>query len=204
MHVTSPSNASEQVNSVPDSEDALALAFTQDYAHDWCYVAGWGKWQMWDGRRWKADETLLVRHLVRLTCRAASAQTTSVRTAAKLSANSTISAVESLARSDRRHACTVEEWDADNWLLNTPGGVVDLRTGQAREHDRDDRMTKITTATPKGQSTLWKAFLSDVSGGNEELQNYLQRMVGYCLTGSTEAHALFFSMAPVPMASQCS
>ena len=38
-------------------------------------------------------------------------------------------AVETLARSDRRIASTVEQWDADPWLLNTPGGIIDLRTG---------------------------------------------------------------------------
>src|SRR5690554_4687646 len=44
-------------------------------------------------------------------------------------------------------AAGVAEWDADIWLINTPGGVVDLRTGRMRPHDRADRMTKIAAAT---------------------------------------------------------
>uniref|UniRef100_UPI0026EEF699 hypothetical protein n=1 Tax=Azovibrio restrictus TaxID=146938 RepID=UPI0026EEF699 len=68
--------------------------------------------------------------------------------AAKLATSGTVGGVERLARADRRHAATTAEWDADPWLLNTPGGVVDLRTGRMRAHDRADRMTKITTATP--------------------------------------------------------
>ena len=52
--------------------------------------------------------------------------------------------VERLARADRRHAATTDEWDADPWLLNTPGGVVDLKTGRTRANDRADRLTKIS------------------------------------------------------------
>ena len=53
-------------------------------------------------------------------------------------------------------------------------------------------MTKITTATPKGSSPRWLAFLSDITGGDRDLMAYLQRVVGYCLTGVTSEHALFF------------
>ncbi len=49
---------------------------------------------------------------------------------------------------------------------NTPGGVVDLRTGRQRPHDRADRMTKITTATPGGDCPTWRQFLDEVTGGD--------------------------------------
>jgi len=97
-----------------------------------------------------------------------------------------------IARADRRHAATTDEWDADPWLLNTPGGVVDLKTGRMRPHERADRMTKITTATPSGDCPTWRQFIDEVTGGDKELESYLQRMVGYALTGSTQEHALFF------------
>ncbi len=188
-----PAQASQtQEASVWATDDALALTFTGRYSEDWRYCAGWGKWLVWDGRRWQADETLLVHHLIRSICREQSLKADSHRLAAKLAASSTVGGVERLARTDRRHASTSDEWDADIWLFNTPGGVVELRTGRLRPHDRADRMTKIATATPKGDCPQWRAFLSDVTGGDAELQAYLQRMVGYCLTGSTAAHALFF------------
>ena len=188
-----PAQASPtQEASVWATDDALALTFTGRYSEDWRYCAGWGKWLVWDGRRWQADETLLVHHLIRSICREQSLKADSHRLAAKLAASSTVGGVERLARTDRRHASTSEEWDADIWLFNTPGGVVELRTGRLRPHDRADRMTKIATATPKGDCPQWRAFLGDVTGGDAELQAYLQRMVGYCLTGSTAAHALFF------------
>ena len=179
-------------NAVWATDDALALSFTRRYADDWRYCAPWGKWMVWTGNRWQPDDTLLVTHLMRHICREAAVKADSHRLAAKLASSSTVGGVERLARSDRQHASTSDEWDRDPWLANTPGGVIDLRMGQLRPHDRADRMTKMTTATPKGSCPRWLAFLSDVTGNDRQLIEYLQRMVGYCLTGATSAHALFF------------
>lgn len=182
--------------SVWGTEDALALAFTRRYHRDWRYVAGWGRWLVWDGHRWRTEDTLAATDLIRSVCRHAAVRADNPKIAAKLASSGTVSGVERLARADRRHAATTDEWDADPWLLNTPGGVIDLRTGRQRPHDRVDRMTKITTATSGGRSAedcpIWLQFLGEVTGGDLALQAYLQRMVGYALTGSTQEHALFF------------
>ncbi len=77
-------------------------------------------------------------------------------------------------------------------MLNTPGGAVDLRTGRLRPAERGDYMTKIVAATPGGDCPKWRLFLSRITGGDEELQKFLQRMTGYALTGATTEHALFF------------
>ncbi len=176
------------------TEDALAVSFTRRYQRDWRYIAAWGKWLMWDGQRWRAEETLAATDLIRHVCRHAAVRADSSKVAAKLAASSTVGGVERLARTDRRHAATTDEWDADIWLINTPGGVVDLRTGRMRPHDRADRMTKIASATlvPGSACPTWLRFLEQVTGGDTELQSYLQRMFGYCLTGATSEHALFF------------
>jgi len=178
--------------SVWGTEDALALAFTRRYHRDWRYVAPWGRWLVWDGRRWRHEETLAATDLIRSVCRQMAVRADNPKVAAKLATSGTVGGVERLARSDRRHAATTAEWDADPWLLNTPGGVVDLKTGRMRPHERADRMTKITTATPGGDCPTWRQFIDEVTGGDAELQAYLQRMVGYALTGSTQEHALFF------------
>ncbi len=178
--------------SVWGTEDALALAFTRRYHRDWRYVAAWGRWLVWDGQRWRNEDTLAATDLIRSVCRQTAVRAEDRKVAAKLASSGTVGGVERLARADRRHAATTDEWDADPWLLNTPGGVVDLKTGRMRANDRADRMTKITTATPRGECPQWRSFLSDVTGGDQNLQDYLQRMVGYALTGSTREHALFF------------
>lgn len=174
------------------TEDGLATAFTRRYGEDWRYCAQWGKWLVWTGIRWNPDQLLYIQHLSRNICRAASFKADSPRLRARLASSSTISAVERIARSDPKHASLAEQWDADVWLLNTPGGVVNLHSGLIRPHDRGDKMTKVSTAVPQGDCPIWRSFLSDVTGGDAELMIYLQRMVGYCLTGVTSEHALFF------------
>ena len=178
--------------SVWGTEDALALSFTRRYHRDWRYVAGWGKWLVWDGQRWRTEDTLAATDLIRSICRQTALRADNPRVATKLASAGTVSGVERLARADRRHAATTDEWDADPWLLNTQGGVLDLKTGRMRPHERTDRMTKITTATPGGDCQTWRQFIDEVTGGDKELEFYLQRMVGYALTGSTQEHALFF------------
>ena len=189
-----PDEAYHSDATVWGTEDALAVSFTRRYQRDWRYIAAWGKWLMWDGQRWRAEETLAATDLIRHVCRHAAVRAVSSKVAAKLAASSTVGGVERLARCDRQHAATTAEWDADIWLINTPGGVVDLRTGRMRPHDRADRMTKIASATLVAGSACptWLRFLDQVTGGDAELQTYLQRVFGYCLTGATSEHALFF------------
>lgn len=179
---------------VPDSEDGLALRFTQHYHEDWRYVAAWGQWLMWDEQRWRREDTLAATDLIRQVCRQSALQVDSPRTAAKLSNASTVGGVERLVRVDRRHAGTTDEWDADPWLLNTPGGIVNLRTGALRDHDRGQRMTKIARATPKVSAgcPTWLQFIEQVTQKDADMQDYLQRMFGYYMTGLTSEHALFF------------
>ena len=174
------------------TEDALALEFTRHHAEDWRYVALWGQWLLWTGTHWQHETTLKAYHLARLVCRDAAATCPRPQVAAKISSAGTVAAVERLARADRRHAATSDEWDQDLWALNTPGGVIDLRTGALRPHDRADGMTKIATAAPQGDCPTWRQFLATITGNDPQVQAYLARMVGYALTGATIEHALFF------------
>lgn len=175
------------------ADEALALRFTELHAEDLRYVAGWGRWLHWTGTRWRIDETLRTLDCARAVCRDAAARCSDKRLAPALASAKTAFAVERLARADRQHAATTEQWDADPWLLNTPGGVVDLRTGKLRRHHPSDHMTRIAAITPGGACAIWRDFLHRVTGGDLELQAFLQRMAGYMLTGDTSAHALFFA-----------
>ncbi len=173
------------------SEDALALKFSGQHS-DLRYTADWGRWSVWDGRRWKQDQTLDVFDLARTVCRTASVACTDEHLKLRIASSGTVYAVERLARADRRHAATIEQWDADPWLLNTPNGVVDLRSGAVRPASPADYLTKMTAVAPGGECRLWQSFLSRITGGDEELQRFLQRMAGYALTGVTREDALFF------------
>ena len=102
--------------------------------------------------------------------------------------------VEKFAQVDQRVSVTADHWDRDHWLLGTPTGTVDLRSGQLREAFPADFMTKVTAVgpTPTAGCPLFKRFISEACGGNEELVAFIQRVAGYVLTGDTREHALFF------------
>ena len=175
------------------TDDAIALRFSAEFSRALKYVADWSRWMIWDGRVWRRDNTLRVYDLIRKTIRAIG-QTTDDRVRAKLAAGSTVAAIEKLVRSDRRHALTADNWDANPWLLNTPAGVVNLETGEMGPHDPAHLMTKCTAIAPGTDESCprWRLFLDRVTGGNRQLEAYLKRCAGYWLTGLIREHAMWF------------
>jgi putative DNA primase/helicase len=174
------------------SDEALALRFAERHANDLRYVAAWGKWLSWTGTHWQFDETLYAFDLARAVCREAASDCNKPKIASVIASAKTVAAVERLAKSDRRMAATVNQWDADPWLLNTPDGVIDLRTGMRRAAHPVDYLTKITAVAPGGDCPRFSSFLDEISAGDEELVAYIRRVFGYALTGDTREHALFF------------
>lgn len=176
------------------SDDALAAEFTREHGDDYLYVAPWGRWLKYDGTRYIEDRTTNVYALARAVCRDVAANTTDERLARKIASAQTVAAVERLARSDPKHAALPEQFNADSFLLNTPAGTVDLRTGEMRSHHKEDRLTQRTAVAPSqdGDPTNWMQFLADVTCENSQLESYLQRLIGYCLTGDVRDHILAF------------
>ncbi len=171
------------------SDEAIALRFAEAHTNDLRFVAKWSQWMLWSEGRWLQDDTLQAYDRVRALCRQVSAECNKEKVAVSLASAKAVASIEKLARSDRRIAATVNQWDADIDLLNTPGGSVDLRTGICTPHRRSDYCTKITAVAPAPINTpcpRWMEFLIRVTNGDEELLLYLQRMVGYCLTGSVK------------------
>ena len=175
------------------TDETLALRFTDKHGAALRYVAGWGRWMEWTGAAWKPDATLRTFDRARAICRRASGEANNPKLAAAVASAKTVAAVERLAKSDRRHAATVDQWDRDPWLLNTPGGTVDLHTGQLQPHDPTHHLTQTTAVTPGGACPMWLKFLDRATAGDAELAAYLRRVAGYCLTGSIREHALFFA-----------
>jgi putative DNA primase/helicase len=174
------------------SEEALALQLADEHGGHLRHTAAWSRWFLWSHTHWRADETLTVFDLARSLCRGAGADPRAGKLARAIASAKTVAAVCALARSDRRIATEHTQWDADAWRL---AGVetIDLRTGATRAPLPEDMCTKVTGATPDDRGCpLWLAFLDRVTAGDREMQAYLQRVAGYCLTGSTREHCLFF------------
>jgi putative DNA primase/helicase len=180
----SPAVAPEHV-----TEDLLARRLIDRHGERLRYVEAWGRWLVWDGKRWTNDQTRYVIDLARQICREFGLLEPKLQ--ARLERAATIEAVERLARSDRRAAATPDIWDADPYLLNTLDGVLDFRSGELRPHDAGLYCRKITGAGLGDECPRWRAFLRRVTDADEELERYLQRMAGYALTGLTRDHALF-------------
>ena len=184
----------EEVRPPAFSDDALALRFIDQHKDTLRYVPSLGKWLRWDGKRWCFDERLIAHDRMRKICRAAAIECNQAKLAKLIASNKTAAAAERFARSDQRIVATVDELDADQWLLNTPGSTIDLHTMEEWPHRQSDLLTKITGVAPDASCStpVWDAFLARVTDDQPELSAYLQRVAGYSLTGSTQEHALFF------------
>lgn len=175
------------------SEDGIALEFARRHAQQLRYCHSTGAWFEWTGSYWRKDETDRAFAWARDLCRELSTQGL-----AKLKKISTASAVEKAARADQQLAVTAAVWDRDHQLLGTPGGVVDLGTGEIRPAVPQDFITKQTAIAPGDNSEpeLWLKFLEQVTQGDRVLIRFLQQLAGYSLTGDTREHALFYVYGP--------
>ncbi|TXL75632.1 hypothetical protein FHP25_13335 [Vineibacter terrae] len=187
--------AEQQRRSPTGSEDWLALEFAGRHAGELRHDGQMG-WLRWDGCRWQQDRTTEVYDLVRGVCREfAPKQDSESSRARKMASAATVAGVERMARSDRRLVASADQWDSDLWTINTPGGLVDLRTGRLRPSDPLAYCTKVAATTPLTEGTSparWLRFLAEITSNDPALIGFLQCMLGYALTGDTSAHALFF------------
>lgn len=149
-------------------------------------------WMSNQGAHWERDSKLARYSLAKEVCKGAAAAVEKAHHAAKLTSASTVNAVLGLARSEAGIVTAVDAWDAHPMLLNTPGGVYDLETG--RTVSREGLLfTQSTRAAPAAMKTpVWERFVSEVFGGDLEMVEFIQRMGGYALTGSTVEHKLFY------------
>jgi putative DNA primase/helicase len=192
------------------SHDGLALGLGQRWIDRARYVDLFGRWMLWDGARWRKDTRL--QHMTECREYLRTRADDIVRAArsrripdfpvekAEIIAKAvrsaqTVANVASLARSNRELASDVEMWDRDQYLLGTPEGTVDLRSGELRPARLEDYITRVTAVAPApsgAAAPTWQKFLARITDGSDELQSYLQRFAGYALTGAIQEHAFVF------------
>jgi putative DNA primase/helicase len=84
--------------------------------------------------------------------------------------------------------------DTDPWLFNVRNGTIDLRTGELKDHDLRDLITTVSDIEyePAAKCPVWNKFLATAMGHSIDMVDYLQRVVGYEMTGLVREQCLFF------------
>jgi putative DNA primase/helicase len=181
-----------------------AERFINQFGDDVLHCTLWDKWIIWEGTRWQNDDTREVERMAKQVARSirneveltpdTSMKADIIKHAKRTESAGRLTAMLRLACSDRRVIVKPEDFDTDPMLLNTSNCLIDLRDGSHRDHDRDDRLMKQagTFYEPHATCPTWLAFLDQIMGSNENLIRFLQKAVGYALTGSTAEQVVFF------------
>ena len=178
------------------TEDSAAKHFVELHGDKIRYCHSQGKWFHWNGFYWGINDTSLAFHFARELARQL-AENEDDRRRYKIEATSFAGGVERFAKADPKVAVTMKYWNSDPWLLGTPGGTVDLRSGLVRPASPEDGITKVTSVTPDTSGCpRWLRFLAETTGNDGELIRFLQQWCGYSLTGITREHALVFVYGP--------
>lgn len=163
-----------------------------------------GKWLVWNGEIWDTDDSGIVERLAKDTVRniyleAGGATNDGDRSslakhALKSEAEAHLRSMVNLAKSEPDIPVKISQLDADPWLLNCRNGTLDLRTGKLLPHHPGNLCTKTIPVVydPDAKCTTWISFLRQVMAENHDLIKFLQRAIGYALTGVTGEQVLFF------------
>ena len=198
------------VNAVPGRPErpctdlGNAERFVRLYGDRIRYVDEWG-WLVWDGKRWVRDPNAqqvarlaqdAVRHIYREAAEAQDADERSrlAKWAIASESQQRISALIKLAAP--WCSASPRDFDTDEWLFNCENGVLNLKTRELAPHDNalQHRLTTLAPVaySPNVDCPLWKTFLDRIFNGNESVIRFVQRAVGYSMTGSTREQCFFF------------
>lgn len=182
------------VTSLTDKGNADLLI--QRHGHRLRYAPARGRWLTWDGARWQweADDGTAIEaawEVIESIDPDGDDQLTKHRN--RSLSRRGLESMAALARRDTRMRIDTHLLDSNPDALNTPGGTIDLRTGELQPPDPDALHTKLTRTTPAKQDTpLWDAFLTTTFGADANLIAYVQRLIGYAATGRILHHVLPF------------
>lgn len=160
-------------------------------------------WLAWTGQRWQADTAGIAQRYALLTVRnryQAASYEQNYERRKKLGAWAVTSenanrlrAQLELAQTETVYATRIDQYDQDAMLATAINGTLDLRTRQLRPARATDMITMQlgTHADPAATCPRWEKFLREVFAGDADLIAYIQRAVGYSLTGDTSEQKLF-------------
>ena len=190
----------------PYTDTGNAERFRDLFGNKLKYVSGWG-WLYFNGRYWEKENSIVSRYAI-LTIRRIRSEINStvnedlkqriIRWSFSSESDSKIKAMLSRAQNDSVFLADPDSFDSKPLLLNCRNGTIDLDSGALQPHDPNDLITKIVQCdySADTECPLWLEFLNRVLDGNQELIDFIQKAIGYSLTGDTREQVLFILYGP--------
>lgn len=190
--------------SAPNTTDmGNAQRFASQHGDKCRYCYPWGKWIVYDGTRWKIDQTGDVGRFAKETAISIYTEAGNnkiddrerdaiIEWAKRSESLSRLQAMVTLAQSEPGIPIMPDQLNQHPWKFNTTTGTIDLKTGSLRPHCKEDFLTQISPVAfdPTARAERWERFLDEIFLGDRELVAFLQRLSGYGLTGSVRDHIL--------------
>lgn len=190
---------------------ANGMRLARLHGDDLRWIDSWRKFLVWDGQRWAADNSPQVDRWAKEVAAGIFQEIATVapkiddglldeliRFAKKSASKAAIEAMRSLVRSEPGISISAGQLDRDPLLFNAANGTLDLRTGQLRDHRRDDHLTQLCPVAykPDAECDTWIECIYRMAGADPDLADYLQRAVGLSISGEVPEHALFIAYGP--------
>ncbi|QXE92808.1 primase C-terminal domain-containing protein [Geomonas subterranea] len=189
---------------VEHTETGNAKRLVATFGDDIRYCHDRSEWLIWDGHRWGADATEEMKRKAISTAasilrdidgRQNLTETAKLHAWVKQSlASSGIKNMLGLAQADESIATMSCQLDKNDWLLNVQNGTIDMKKQSFKAASREDLNTKMATVAydTGADCPAWLEFINTVFAGDVELISWVQKVVGYTLTGSTDEQCAFF------------
>lgn len=179
-----------------DTEDGNALRLIAIHGDRFRRIADMRRWHVWDKMRWAQDyEDREIREVTKDLARKLPEDNKTARAFKRSSMSPPgISGCVRMAETDPRVSILANELDSWPELLNTPSGIVDLRTGDIHPHDPKYLLTRITNheVAIGAPHPRWDRFLAETFGADFDLIAYIKRLFGLALLGMVTEHVLPF------------
>jgi putative DNA primase/helicase len=200
----SPQQAAWIDDPFPFTDLGNAERFVKLVGDTFRFCPQWGSWLYWDGKRWARDETGEAMRAAKNVVVSMLEEAKRVRSDEKrrgvvrwhLQSQSEprLRSMLSLAQTEPGVPVVPSQLDSNPWLLNTQNCTVNLELGREGRHFKQDLITKLAGTEYRGELAecpRWLEFLGEVFDGDSELIGFVQRAVGYSLTGITTEQVLF-------------
>ena len=162
-------------------------------------------WVVWDGIRWNFNSTATVNALAIETvrsiydeakgCEHEEGRKQLTRWVMQSQSNRLIQSMISMAAKHPNMVASINDFDTDDTKVNCLNGVVDLKTGELLERTSSDLFMKLAPVSydKYAKCPAFSRFLHQIFDGDVELISWMQRALGYTLTGLTTEQLLFLA-----------